>query len=275
LKIQIKNNHLIVFESVLFKTTTSLLIGSDALILVDPNWLPSEIEFISTYINDTKGNKKLYLYFTHSDYDHIIGYGAFKAYETIASHNFVSNSKKQDILSQINAFDDSYYITRPYAIEYPDIKHVISEDGQTLMLGNQKFIFWLAVGHNPDGLLLLDPTHNVLVVGDYMSNVEFPYIYASIKEYKSTLMKIENIVSKFNVKYLISGHGDHTSSNVEIEKRLSDSRSYIEQLEVSVSNNVPFDFDNLMKNYNFPIVMKQFHEGNIKLAKKELETKDQ
>jgi glyoxylase-like metal-dependent hydrolase (beta-lactamase superfamily II) len=219
-----------------------------------------------------KIGKKKYLYFTHSDYDHIIGYGAFKEYETIASQNFIDNPKKEQILSQIKAFDDSYYINRKYKIEYPVINHIVDNDAQTMELGGSKFLFWQAVGHNPDGILILDIINNILVVGDYMSNVEFPYIYTSVKEYKLTLDKIESIISNYDVKYLISGHGDLTSDKSEMTRRLKDSRSYISQLEYSVTNNKIFDFAKLMESYQFPIIMKEFHMANVALASKELIT---
>ena len=87
------------------------------------------------------------------------------------------------------------------------INHIIDCDEQVLRLGESKFLFWQAVGHNPDSLLILDTMNNTLVVGDYLSNVEFPYIYTSVKEYKLTLDKIENIISNYNdsrVPYLRS-----------------------------------------------------------------------
>ena len=272
MKIQIEKSNLVVFESALFKTTTTLLIGKDYIVLFDPNWLPREIEFITNYIAKIKKDRKEYLLFTHSDYDHIIGYGAFKEYETIASQNFVNNPKQNKIVNQINVFDDSHYINRNYKIEYPLINHIIDCDEHVFRLGESKFLFWQAVGHNPDSLLILDTMNNTLVVGDYLSNVEFPYIYTSVKEYKLTLDKIENIISNYNVEYLISGHGDFTSDRIEMLKRLKDSRDYINLLEDSVINNKTFNFKKVMERYHFPIIMKEFHDGNIRLAKKEINT---
>lgn len=269
MKIQVNNSHLVVFESALFKTTTTLIIGLENLILIDPNWLPQEIDFIAKFIDKIKEAKKLFLFFTHSDYDHIIGYGAFKEFETIASLNFTNNPKKEETLSQIRSFDDSYYISRRYKIEYPQIQNIIDGDRQALTFGNDVYMFWQAVGHNPDGLLLLDIQHKVLIVGDYMSNVEFPYIYTSIKEYKNTLSKIDSIISEYDIQFLISGHGDYTDSKGEMRNRLSASRAYISQIEYCIKNSIEFNFQKFINDYDFPIIMKQFHDGNISLAKKE------
>ena len=127
MKIQLETEILTIFESQLFNTTTTLLNGENCLLLIDPNWLPLEIEFIHNYVNKKKGGKECFLAFTHSDYDHIIGYGKFSSFKSIASTNFVNNIKKLDILSQISKFDDQYYIQRDYPITYPAIDIEISK----------------------------------------------------------------------------------------------------------------------------------------------------
>ena len=269
MKIQVETESLIVFESALFKTTTSLIVSHDYVLLVDPNWLPNEIEFIKNYINRSYNSKAKYLLFTHSDYDHIIGFGAFKNYKTIASRNFVDNDAKESILEQIRMFDDKYYIQRSYDIEYPRIDLIIEEDNTELTIKSDQYVFLQAVGHNSDGLLTFNVSNGILLAGDYMSGVEFPYIYKSTMEYKNTLDKIESIIKSYDVNYLISGHGDITSDKKEMRRRLEASRSYIQDLENAVEQKIEFNFDRLMESYHFPIIMKEFHEANIELVKKE------
>jgi len=92
MKFQLETESLVIFESDLFKTTTTLVIRNEYILLVDPNWLPREIEFIHNYIEKIKASRKCYLLFTHSDYDHIIGYGQFKSFTTIASKNFANHT---------------------------------------------------------------------------------------------------------------------------------------------------------------------------------------
>jgi len=94
MKIQYEDKSLIIFESELFRTTSTIVKGKDYILVVDPNWLPREVDFIKKKADKIGRGKKKYLLFTHSDYDHIIGYGKFKNYKTIASQNFVKNKKK-------------------------------------------------------------------------------------------------------------------------------------------------------------------------------------
>ena len=50
MKIQFRSDELIIFESALFRTTTSLIIGEQYILLIDPNWLPIELDFIENII---------------------------------------------------------------------------------------------------------------------------------------------------------------------------------------------------------------------------------
>lgn len=272
--IQFKNANITVFESALFRTTSTLIETDDLLLLVDPNWLPSEIENIQLAVKRKRGDKPLFLLFTHSDYDHIIGYRAFPTAQIIASEAFVSNKGKNKILQQINDWDDENYIRRPYPIEYPAVDLVIKSDGQQLKIGHTTLTFYLAPGHNIDGIFTVVEPLGVWIAGDYLSNIEFPYIYHSSLAYEKTLAKVDAILSNHPIKMLITGHGDIAFDKSEILKRKEDSLKYIENLRTALQKDIPFDFDQLMDSYHFPKVMKQFHDGNVKLMKKELKLND-
>ncbi len=273
MKIQFRSKELIIFESALFRTTTSLIIGDQYILLIDPNWLPIELDFIENIIQSLGKNAEKYLVFTHSDYDHIIGYGKFKEYKTIASKNFINNNEKESVLNQIEKFDDEYYVTRTYEVEYPKIEIPISGDGEKLQIGFDEYQFYQAKGHNKDGIFVLNKTKKILIAGDYLSNIEFPYIYDSLKDYKQTLSKFENIVNLQSIEILVPGHGDYTAHSKEIQKRIDESKTYITELEHSIIEKKEFDETKLYTRYKFPIIMNQFHLNNIKLVKTELEIK--
>lgn len=281
MKIQFQNSNLIIFESELFRTTTTLLIGEQHLLLVDPNWLPNEVDFIFEIVEQLIKGKELYLYFTHSDYDHIIGYKKFvrgttqsrptnEKWKTIASKNFVNSKSIESNLQQIREFDDQYYIKRDYEIEYPKIDIVISRKKEKHLFGNDKYKFYQALGHNADGLICFNQTQGILIVGDYLSNIEFPYIYESIVAYEDTLKVLEQIIEKEDIKILITGHGDFATTKFEMNLRIKNSRSYISKLKNLVLNAEPFPILELFERYGFPIIMKKFHDANIKLVQKEL-----
>ena len=72
-------------------------------------------------------------------------------------------------------------------------------------------------GHTTDGMARARPL-GVLVVGDYASSVEIPWIHGSMPDYRSTLRRLRPLVEAADV--IVPGHGPaHTS---EIALRLID-----------------------------------------------------
>ncbi len=277
MKILYKNARLCVFQSALFQTNSAVINTEDVVIVVDPNWLPDEIATLKNYIAKC-GNKPLYLLFTHSDYDHIIGYGAFpEAVGVIASRAFVESTDKEKNLEQIRKFDDDYYIVRDYAIFYPVVTHMIEHDAQKITIGNTELFFYLAAGHNPDGIFAV--VNDVWIAGDYLCAVEFPYIYHSSIEYGKTLAKTDFILRHHKINTLVCGHGNILMSenagkdiDKEILKRKTEAMNYIHLVRASIQTPIetPFDFETYVKKYDFPRIMKRFHDKNVELMKKEL-----
>ncbi|PPK85689.1 glyoxylase-like metal-dependent hydrolase (beta-lactamase superfamily II) [Neolewinella xylanilytica] len=264
MKRQLDSPDLIIFESALFRTVTTLVVGTDYLLLVDPNWLPEEIERIRAAVDRRKGDRACYLLFTHSDYDHIIGYGRFPDFTVIASQALRNQPKREDILSEIHGFDDQYYIERDYPISYPTVDLVVDKRVWTTRLGQDTYAFYQAPGHNDDGLIALNQDRGLLIVGDYLCDVEFPYVYDSVARYRRTLDTLDELLHGEDIRLLISGHGDHTDSRQQMGRRLYDARHYLDALEAAVRGEAAFDLDALFRRYRFPRVMASFHEENRK-----------
>ncbi|AMO84827.1 hypothetical protein B857_00020 [Solibacillus isronensis B3W22] len=259
---QFENEHLTVFQSVLYQTTSAVIKTKQALIVTDPNWLPNEIAEIKTYIESIIEDRKLYLIYTHSDYDHIIAAGAFPHATTIASEAFVKRANKQEVLEQIRQFDAQYYIDRDYSIRYPHIDIVIKEDGQTLELPDITCCFYLSPGHTVDGLFTVVEPFGIFLAGDYLSDVEFPFI-EDYEAYLATIQKAQKIISNKKVEVIVPGHGATTNNRSEIQKRIDASLLYLNNLS---SGNV--DESELQKLYPFYKGLKEMHELNKKIFNK-------
>lgn len=267
--IQFQNELVCVFESALFKTTSTVIIGSEFLLIVDPNWLPDEIVQIREFVDRHKESRKIYLLFTHSDYDHIIAYGAFPDAKVIASRAFFENAEKQSQLDQILQFDHDYYVSRNYPITYPEPDILIESDGQVLQFAENSVQFFLAPGHNRDGIFAVLNPGGIFIAGDYLSDVEFPFIYHSFQEYENTLKKADTIFQTIDIQVLVPGHGSATQSKTEMKKRLSESLEYLSDLKNAVLEGQNFDEEALWKRYAFPKSQRKFHLDNLELVKKE------
>lgn len=258
------------FESQLFRTVTTCIHTDDYLLLVDPNWLPAEVAHIAAYVDLHGANKEKYLLFTHSDYDHIIGYRRFPGFTTIASQNFVDNPESAQQLQQAKDWDDAHYIKRSYPLEYPAIDSPKAGEGESMRIGQDDYRFYQAPGHNYDGLITFNQSKGILVVGDYLSNIEFPYVYHSFQAYRDTLTTLARLIDSGKVTLLITGHGDATQDYNEMQNRLRESYAYLDQLEEAVRSEKAFDEKTLFKRYDFPGIMKKFHDKNVALMQQQL-----
>jgi len=260
MKIQYQQNDIIVFESALYRTTSTIIVFQDSLLIVDPNWLPLEIDFISNFIKKKYPNHKKYLLFTHSDYDHILGYNAFPGATVIASHYFTNNPKKDEIIQQILDFDQEYYIERDYPISYPKVDIEIVNDGEILNIDGTDLLFYHAVGHVRDGLFIIIPDKKCWIAGDYLSNIEIPFIDYDYEKYVSTIHQASQLFDRNkDVNILIVGHGDVATDRLEIESRISLDTKYLQSLK-SPDN---FDFTLFIKQYGNNPNMVKAHEKNL------------
>lgn len=275
--IKLQDGPLTLFESALYKTMSAVVETEDAVIIVDPCWLPHEVEEIRQYAADLAGNRPKYVLYTHSDFDHIIGYGAFPDAAVIASAALADKpqAEKETILEQIRDFEHSYYLERDYAIAYPTVTHRAEADGQVLELGSKsggtRLIFYLSPGHNNDGIYTVIEPLGLLFAGDYWSDIEFPYIYFSSTEYESSISKLDRMLANHAITRLIPGHGNSTTDLGEMKRRQASDYAYITGMRAAIRAGDQAAIDELIEGCKFPRNMRKFHRGNQSLFERELQ----
>jgi hydroxyacylglutathione hydrolase len=266
-----KDETITLFRSSLYETISSVIVTEDCVIVVDPCWLPHEIDEIKRYVAGVWQNRPVYLLFSHSDFDHIIGYGAFPEAKVIASQAFDSKpeQEKEQIIEEIKSFDDEYYVTRDYPISYPKVDFPIAGDEQSMLIGQTKLTFYQAPGHNDDGLFTIIQPFGIFIAGDYFSDIEFPYIFFNSKEYEKTIRKLDDIQTKFTIQLLITGHGNPTRDPAGMKHRQQASLTYIKKMREFVRENDAPGSMQLIEGCKFPRNMKKFHNQNYSLFEKE------
>jgi hydroxyacylglutathione hydrolase len=268
-----QQEHVTVYQSALYKTNSIVIETPEIVLVVDPCWLPQEVEKLRHHADWVLGDRELYLLITHSDYDHIIGYGAFPNPRVIASRQLQeqSDQHKLSTLEQIRQFDDDYYIDRPYPIVYPQVDITVEKDGQVLEFGSTRLTFYLASGHTEDGIITVIEPSGIVIAGDYLSDIEFPYIYHSSHEYMNTMAKINTLITEHNPQLLIPGHGSVTEDQAEMQRRRLASEHYIKHMRQAVLDNDPIAMNELIAECPFPRNMQKYQEDNRKLFIEELQ----
>jgi len=267
-------NKITIFQSPLYQTNATVIETDDMILLVDPTTLPHEIVEIRNFITSIRKDLPVYLLFTHSDWDHILGYNGIEDVICIGSEKLNTNIDKGRIVDQIKKFDDQYYLVRDYEVAYPKLDYVVFEDQQQLIIGGTTVTFYLAKGHTDDGIFAVVEPVGTLITGDYLSDIEFPYIYFSSYKYEETMDKLDSILKSHTIDFMIPGHGNPTEDSAEMMRRKIFSLDYIHELRSSVMNNDQAGADRLLEGWRFPIIMREFHEGNKSIMKKEIEVVD-
>jgi glyoxylase-like metal-dependent hydrolase (beta-lactamase superfamily II) len=270
-KIIYRDPNVTIFQSALFQTNSTVILTEDVVMVVDPAWLPDEVLEIRNYVYAMRGNRPVYLIFTHSDYDHIIGYRAFEADKVFISQAMADNPLKASILEQALDFDEKYYVDRPYPIEYPEADFFVFRDGVQFRKGQTKLTFYLAPGHTADSMMMVVWQLGLCLAGDYLSNVEFPFIYHSSVDYVETLEKLPRIHDRNWFTRLVPGHGDPALSINDWLLRRTESLTYIFALRESIATGVDFDESTLWARYKYPRLQKKYHADNIALMTREYE----
>ena len=251
-----------VFTSALYQTTSTLLETPDAVFVVDPNWLPVEVERIAEYVESIRRKRKLFLIFTHADYDHILGCGAFPGARIIASRTFANLHDKAQKVQDIMDFDARHYITRSYPISFPDVDIAIANDGKSMHFSGHVLTFYQAPGHTPDGLMIVCEPSGVLIAGDYLSDVEFPFVNDSFAGYRRTMAKIDRILHLHKPDLLIPGHGTICSGANEIKSRRDASLEYLDDL-AATTGTVPFPIAKYRSRYPHWEGLRDEHKANL------------
>jgi hydroxyacylglutathione hydrolase len=262
---------LAVFQSGLFQTNSAVLITKDLVLVTDPGYLPSEIDAIRSYVDQVKGDRPVYLFFTHSNYDHIAGYGAFAECSVIAGLAFNEQTGQHYEVERILKMDDDLYINRPYKIEYPRVDHVIRKEGESLVVGDTILTFYTAYGHNSDGIMCLVEQSQILITGDYLSDIEFPFVYDSFVAYRNTLSTMKRIAEQYPGLLLLPGHGSVTDQPEEILHRIMVSEQYLELTENLLLHPDEEKLQRFMDDnrYSFKRVLVRRHEDNMNVLVKE------
>ncbi len=259
---------LTVFQSRIFQMNSTAVETPDLLLLVDPGYLPSEIKAIRRWIDERRKERPLFLVFTHSDWDHIAGASLFPGAIQVGS----ANMKKQDmeqILEELKEFDRTQGIARASPPVYPELDIAI-EDERLMRKGTTKLLFFQARGHTNDGLFTLISPLGVLIAGDYLSDIEFPFIYFSLGEYQRTIEKAARLLVQHSVRALIPGHGRVTFEPEEMKRRAVNDARYLALIKETLLCGDLMRAEGLLDELHYPSSLKIEHLRNIDIIRKEL-----
>ena len=202
---------MIIFQSCLWQTNSTVIEGKEACFLFDPTYYPHELAQIKQALPD----KCLYVIFTHADWDHIAGFTEFSYGQTIGHYNI---ENRKDPMEKVRIDEE-----------------IIEET--TKSISGETVYFLPIPGHTDDMMAVFFPEHQLVVAGDVLSDLEFPFVFYSSLAYIESLQKMKAKIIEFGIHTLIPSHGKAIfDAQPEILKRIEDDLAYLHGLRSGEAN---------------------------------------
>lgn len=195
-------------HSGIWQLTSAVLSSVGQVLVLDPGYFPRELAELQALAHSA--GEVQAVVFSHGHWDHVVGWRAFPTSRVLGSESLVeaitcdSERARRD-LAEAADFDRRWYIDRGAPLAWPKASALQAlHDGQTLSLGGATLQALRLPGHSPDGLGLLASQAGLLIVGDYLSPCEIPFV-ADLPAYRATLQRLLALLPQ--VERVVPGHG--------------------------------------------------------------------
>ena len=184
---------------------TALRAGGEAL-LIDSPYFPDELELLPALLLQA-GFTPNALFATHADYDHVLGRIAFPDLALGVGDPTMERVRTSpgEVQRELRDEDARNYVARPAPLSLGSVQS-LPVPGY-VELGDIELELHVADGHTSDGTAVFARPMGVLVVGDYLSDVEIPWISTggSLDDYRATLARLAPLVEA--AETIVPGHG--------------------------------------------------------------------
>jgi glyoxylase-like metal-dependent hydrolase (beta-lactamase superfamily II) len=219
----------LVVTSGFWQTNAVALRGGGEAMLIDSPYLPDELDALPRLLAGA-GFEPDGLLATHADFDHLLGRLAFPGMTLGLAETSVERLHREPGVAQraLRHYDAQFYVTRPAPLALGQVQG-LPVPGR-LEIGDRELELHPTEGHTADGMALLDPGLGVLVVGDYLSDVEIPWIQkgGSLADYRATLARLGPLVEQATT--VVPGHGAAHGRDAAL-RLLDEDVAYLDALE--------------------------------------------
>jgi hydroxyacylglutathione hydrolase len=194
--------YIVRLASDMWETSSVLLIADDQAVAVDPGISQDEIDRVAFNAKGA-GARIVSVLATHADWDHVAGIASFPDAEAAMGPLAAARVTSGEALADMRSEGEPLGLSWAGAPRCDRILRV----GRSEQLGPFAIETIGLAGHTDCGVgfRLRDP--DVLIVGDYLSPIEYPFVYYSTAAYRATLSGLLDLLAEDPPALVIPGHG--------------------------------------------------------------------
>ena len=217
----------LVVTSGFWQTNAIALRAGEEAMLIDSPYLPDELDALPSLLAGA-GFAPDGLVATHADFDHLLGRLAFPGMTLGLAESSVERMHRTPGEAQraLRQYDDEFYVSRPAPLALGQVQ-ALPVPGH-VELGERELELHPAEGHTVDGMAIFDREQGVLIVGDYLSDVEIPWIHGAPADYRATLARLAPLVD--DATTVVPGHGAPNDRETTL-RLLDEDVDYLDALE--------------------------------------------
>ncbi len=219
----------LVITSAIWQTNAVALRSGAEAMLIDSPYLPDELDALPGLLGSA-GFEPHGLLATHADFDHLLGRLAYPGMTLGLAESSVERLHREPGGAQrgLRDYDAEHYVTRAAPLALGQVQGLPAPG--SVEIGDRELELHPAEGHTSDGMAIFDRAHGLLVVGDYLSDVEIPWISegGSLPDYRATLARLAPLVEA--AETVVPGHGSPHDRETTL-RLLDEDVEYLEAVE--------------------------------------------
>jgi hydroxyacylglutathione hydrolase len=215
------------FEAFLWRTSSLLAVGESESLVVDPAISADEVAEIGRRAMELGAPVRQVL-ITHGDWDHVCGIGGFPDAVVAMGEETAAKVEDGSRVQSIQRAVEAYGFVSSGS---PRVDETFAR-GRAVALGEFVVETFPLVGHTPDGTGFRLRELGLLVVGDYLSPVEFPFA-TSPAAYRLTLAGLIDLLGEDPPETVFPGHGPPLAAEEALGVAEADLR-YLRSLHAAV-----------------------------------------
>jgi glyoxylase-like metal-dependent hydrolase (beta-lactamase superfamily II) len=219
----------VVVTSRLWQTTCTAVRAGEESFLIDSPYFPDELELLPVLLEQA-GFRPSGLLATHGDWDHLLGRFAFPGVALGVPTSTAERLRAEPGAAQrqLRDADAENYVARATPLALGSYQPLPTPG--KLQIGDEEIELHPTGGHTADGAAFLLRASSLLVCGDYLSDVEIPWISpgGSIDEYRATLARLAALAEECDA--VVPGHGSPHDRETAL-RIIEEDLEYLDALE--------------------------------------------